>query len=200
MGCPQATATLLVSFKPQRNTALKNQTANWVKRMYIEVSPSLPYRRWTDLHADRPIVVYEGDTFQPGVDERGNKYVRYSTNIPRGSKTIIRRILQDYAPRPTHDFFWMLPRWHSNGLRDILSGKNSRGNSQGAANALYSSNGGQIVEAKTIKHAFKTFPKIALGQFATLQQSGWASSGRRLWAGWRNTKPNTRTTGFRFIW
>lgn len=152
--------------------------AKWVKRMYIEVSPygelSLRIAAGQILHADRPIVVYEGDVFQPGVDERGNKYVRYSTSIPRQSKNIIGAFFKITRPDRTHDFFWMLPD-DIERLAGYSLKQNSRGTSGGSANALYTSNKGQIdsgfLEAKTIKHAFKTFPKIALGQFSTLQQT-----------------------------
>ena len=52
--------------------------------------------------------------------------------------------------------------------------KDKDGNVYGDANALYHSNEGQIdtgfLEAKVIKHAFKTFPKLRLGQFSALQQ------------------------------
>ena len=45
---------------------------------------------------------------------------------------------------------------------------------KGTANALYTGNDNQIdtgfLEAKVIKHAFKTFPKLKLGQFSKLQE------------------------------
>ncbi len=152
---------------------------NWVKRMYTEVSPygelSLRIAAGQILYADRPIVVYEGDSFQPGVNERGQKYVAYSTKIPRASKVIIGCFFKITRPDNSNDFFWMLPD-DIERLKSFSLKQNSRSNKENAsANSLYTSNGGQIdpgfLEAKTIKHAFKTFPKIPLGQFSKLQQS-----------------------------
>lgn len=163
-----------------RNVNIGNESQKvWVKRMYTEVSPygelSLRIAAGQILYADRPIVVYEGDVFQPGVNEKGLKYVSYSTKIPRTTKIIIGCFFKITRPDNSFDFFWMLPD-DIERLKGYSLKQNSRGqNSTGSANALYSSNDGQIdpgfLEAKTIKHAFKTFPKIALGQFSKLQQT-----------------------------
>ena len=71
-------------------------------------------------------------------------------------------------PDGSFDFFWML-------IDDIerLKGYSSKKNN-GYANALYGKDAASIdtgfLEAKLIKHAFKTFPKLRLGQFSTLQK------------------------------
>lgn len=148
----------------------------WEKRATLEISPygelDLRIQAGQLLYADRPVVVYEGDRFQPMVNESGQKVVVYAAAIPRTSGNIIGAFIKLTRPDGSFDFFWMLPE-------DIerLKGYSSRKN-RGTANQLYSSNSGQIdtgfLEAKLIKHAFKTFPKLKLGQFSKLQEEAQA--------------------------
>lgn len=142
----------------------------WEKRATIEISPygelDLRIQAGQLLYADRPVVVFDGDEFQPRVTETGQKVVVYSAAIPRKSKNIIGAFIKLTRPDNSFDFFWMLPE-------DIerLKGYSAKKN-KGTANALYDKDG-QIdtgfLEAKVIKHAFKTFPKLRLGQFSKLQ-------------------------------
>lgn len=153
----------------------------WEQRMSIEISPygelDLRIQAGQLLYADRPVIVFEGDEFKPKVTETGQKVVVYSAAIPRQSKTIIGAFIKLTRPDRSFDFFWMLPE-DIDRLKEYSLKKNQRkgkdGNIYGEANALYKSNGGQIdtgfLEAKVIKHAFKTFPKLRLGQFSSLQQ------------------------------
>ncbi len=146
---------------------------NWEKRAIIEISPygelALRIQAGQISYADRPVVAFEGDKFQPLVNDMGNKIVLYKAAVPRVSKTIIGSFIKLVRPNGSFDFFWMLPE-------DVerLSRYSEKKNKKTGANALYTSNGGQIdtgfLEAKTIKHAFKTFPKLKLGQFSQLQQ------------------------------
>lgn len=152
----------------------------WEKRMTIEISPygelDLRIQAGQLLYADRPVIVFEGDYFQPRVTETGQKVVVYSSSIPRKSNTIIGAFIKLTRPDRSFDFFWMLPE-DIERLKKYSLKKNQRkdkdGNVYGDANALYKSNEGQIdtgfLEAKVIKHAFKTFPKLRLGQFSALQ-------------------------------
>lgn len=153
----------------------------WEQRMSIEISPygelDLRIQAGQLLYADRPVIVFEGDEFKPKVNETGQKVVVYSAAIPRQSKTIIGAFIKLTRPDRSFDFFWMLPE-DIDRLKGYSLKKNQRkdkdGNVYGDANALYHSNEGQIdtgfLEAKVIKHAFKTFPKLRLGQFSALQQ------------------------------
>ena len=148
----------------------------WEKRATIEISPygelDLRIQAGQLLYADRPVVVFDGDEFQPRVTETGQKVVVYSASIPRKSKTIIGAFIKLTRPDGSFDFFWMLPE-------DIerLKGYSEKKN-KGTANALYTGKDGQIdtgfFEAKVIKHAFKTFPKLKLGQFSKLQEEAQA--------------------------
>ena len=128
-------------------------------------------------HVDNPVIVYEGDVFQPDLDELGNKKIKYKPLIPRktGAK-IIGAFIKITRNDGTVDFQWMLED-------DIerLKGYSSRNNSkyvngqrvEGKANALYSSNGGQIdpgfLENKMIKHTFDAYPKVRTGEFSQLE-------------------------------
>ncbi|MCM1031607.1 MAG: recombinase RecT [Oscillibacter sp.] len=152
----------------------------WEQRMSIEISPygelDLRIQAGQLLYADRPVIVFEGDDFKPKVTETGQKVVVYSAAIPRQSKTIIGAFIKLTRPDRSFDFFWMLPE-DIERLKGYSLKKNQRikdGQLVGDANALYKSNDGQIdtgfLEAKVIKHAFKTFPKLRLGQFSALQQ------------------------------
>lgn len=157
------------------NVGTKDKQA-WEKRATLEISPygelDLRIQAGQLLYADRPVVVYEGDEFQPRVNESGQKVVVYAAAIPRKSRNIIGAFVKLTRPDNSFDFFWLLPE-------DIerLKGYSSKKN-RGTANQLYSSNGGQIdtgfLEAKLIKHAFKTFPKLKLGQFSKLQDEAQA--------------------------
>lgn len=153
------------------NVGTKDNAA-WEKRASIEISPygemDLRIQAGQLLYADRPVIVYEGDEFKPKVTETGQKVVVYSASIPRQSKNIIGAFIKLTRPDKSFDFFWMLPE-------DIerLKGYSEKKN-KGTANALYGGKSGQIdtgfLEAKVIKHSFKTFPKLKLGQFSQLQK------------------------------
>lgn len=148
------------------------ENAAWEKRASIEISPygemDMRIQAGQLLYADRPVIVFEGDEFKPKVTETGQKVVVYSASIPRQSKNIIGAFIKLTRPDKSFDFFWMLPE-----DIDRLKGYSTKKN-RGIANALYGGKDGQIdtgfLEAKIIKHAFKTFPKLKLGQFSTLQQ------------------------------
>lgn len=153
------------------------QTAVWEKRAYIQISPygelALRIQAGQILYADRPVVVYECDTFQPGMNEFGRKFVKYMAAVPRTSKNIIGSFIGLTRPDGSIDFFWMMDE-EIERLKKA-SNKQNKGDSSGnKANALYTANDGQIdigfLEAKTLKHSLMTFPKIKIGQFTTLQQ------------------------------
>lgn len=146
---------------------------NWEKRAKLEISPygELALRMQTGqlIYADRPVVVYKGDKFKPIVNEKGQKICLYEASVPRQSNEIIASFIRLTRPDGSFDFYYMLPE-------DIerLKGYSTKKN-KGKTNALYTSNGGQIdtgfLEAKTIKHAFKTFPKIKIAvKFSKLQE------------------------------
>ena len=141
--------------------------------MQVDLSPygelALRIKAGQILYADRPVVVYEGDQFQPSVNDKGQKIVQYKTNVPRTSSKIIGSFIRLVRPDGSFDFYWMLPE-----DVDRLKAFSEKKNKTSGSNALYSSCNGEIdpgfLEAKTIKHSFKTFPTIRLGNFSRLQK------------------------------
>lgn len=151
----------------------------WTKKMYLEVSPygelSLRIAAGQIQYADTVKIVYEGDKFKVGTERTGQMFVEHEATIPRQSKTIIASYVKVVRPNKSYDISWMVKEdWER--LAGYSLKQNSRGQNQGSANALYTSCNGSIdpgfLAAKTLKHAFSTFPKIALGQFSTAQMSG----------------------------
>ncbi len=134
-------------------------------------------------YADNPKVVYEGDLFEPYEDEHGTR-VKYAPKVPRASNKIIACFIKITRNDSTVDYKWLF----SNDMERLASyslRKNSRGFQKkdkdgnvipAKANALYSSGeDGQadagFWEAKTIKHAFKSYPKMRIGTRATVVQT-----------------------------
>ena len=126
------------------------------------------------LHADNPVVVYEGDGFEFG-EKDGRKYVNYCCRIPRQSNRIIACFLKITRPDGTVDYSVMTEHdWKR--LSDFSAKANRYWDGHQwveKANTLYSSLEGQIdtgfLKAKCIKHAFKTYPKIAIGKGTQLE-------------------------------
>lgn len=117
-------------------------------------------------HADNPQVVYDCDGFEKGTNRQGN-WVKHSpvnsNKRPKDAKIItcfIRLVRTDGSV----DFSWL-----DEGDIERLKGYSLKQNKT-SANALYSSNNGQIdvgfLKAKTIKHAFKSMPKLAAKDIA----------------------------------
>lgn len=157
------------------NVAPKGQPAVWEKRAQLAISPygelKMRLRAGQIKYADNPVIVYEGDHFKVRTDAHG-KSVEHEAVIPRKSKNIIASFIRLVRADGSVDFSVMT-------LEDIerLKGYSNRQNKGDAANdkanALYSSNGGQIdtgfLSAKTIKHAFSTYPKVNVGQFSAVE-------------------------------
>jgi len=114
-----------------------------------------------------PIVVYEGDTFQPRTNQHGEIYVDYAACIPRKSNTIIGSWVRMIVPGNISDFKWLT-------VDDIERLKKcSIPKTGGSANALYSSANGGIdpgfLEAKTIKHAMRSKGKLKVSAVVALE-------------------------------
>ena len=126
-------------------------------------------------HADNPVLVYEGDTFQYG-EQNGQKIVNYMSAFPRKSNRIIACFLKitradgtiDYSVMTEQD--WMRLKTYSDRNNTY---KDRNGNEVTRSNELYSSADGQIdpgfLMAKCVKHAFKSYPKLNIGRGSTLE-------------------------------
>lgn len=126
-------------------------------------------------HADNPVIVYEGDTFQYG-EQNGRKIVNYMSAFPRTSNRIVACFIKITRADGTIDYSVMTEQDWSR-----LQAYSAKNNSYfdpntkqrvSRPNELYNVNG-QIdtgfLMAKCIKHAFKTYPKLKIGKGTSLE-------------------------------
>ena len=126
-------------------------------------------------HADNPVIVYKGDTFQYG-EQNGQKIVNYMSAFPRRSNKIIACFLKitradgsiDYSIMTEQD--WMRLKDYSDKQNTYFDAKTRQYITK--SNELYDKNG-QIdtgfLMAKCVKHAFKTYPKLNIGRGSALE-------------------------------
>lgn len=158
----------------------KEGKAVYEKRAQLAISPygevKMRMRSGQIKYADNPIVVYDCDTFKVGLNDRGKLVVKeYEAVVPtpRDAK-IIACFVRVERPDGTFEMPY-LDMKEVDRLR-AYSNKNNFGNATNdKSNALYTSNGGQIdsgfLKAKTLKHAFKSYPKVPTGKFTSLEPS-----------------------------
>lgn len=157
-----------------RNANIGSKEApQWEKRAYLVVSPYgelvMRMRAGQIKYADNPVIVYEGDVFGIYIDDDGNKKVRYESIIPRKSKKIVAAFIKIVRHDNTVDYHYLT-------IEDVERLKGfSEKNNRGKANALYTSNGGQIdsgfLAGKMIKHAFSSYPKINISGMSTIAET-----------------------------
>ena len=126
-------------------------------------------------HADNPVIVYEGDTFQYG-EQNGQKVVNYMSAFPRKSNKIISCFLKitradgtiDYSVMTEND--WLRLKGYSDKQNTYFDRSKNQWVTQ--SNELYNKEG-QIdtgfLMAKCVKHAFKTYPKLSIGRSSALE-------------------------------
>lgn len=159
---------------PRNFNAGTKDAPKWEKRAALMISPygELTLRMQTGQikYADNPVIVYEGDQFSVK-DENGQKSVSYSMKIPRtpGAK-IVASFIKIVRADGSVDYSYLLP----DDIARLASYSSKQNN--GTANALYNSVNGGIdpgfLAAKTIKHAFKSYPKVRKGDFSELEEPG----------------------------
>jgi len=110
-------------------------------------------------YADNPVVVWSCDHFKNGI-RNGKKYIEHEAVHPRPQDThIIACYLRIERPDGSVDFSVMDVE-DINDLREFSKQKESLAWTKGFKG---------MVETKTIKHAFKSYPKVKLGNFSRLQ-------------------------------
>jgi hypothetical protein len=148
----------------------------WEKRARVIISPygelAIRIEQKQLRYIDEPVIVYACDSIKIRTTEQGNKVILYESTIPRTSPHIIASFVKLTRMDGSFDFKYLLED-------DIkrLAAYSNRDNKDKGANALYSSANGGIdpgfLAAKTIKHAFSTFPKIKIkGASTELEGSG----------------------------
>lgn len=129
-------------------------------------------------YADNPVLVYEEDTFSFG-DMNGQKVVNYMCNLPHKSNHIIAAFLRITRPDGSLDYAVMLEedwmRLQRYSLRNNQRYDKNTKTYSGNANPLYTANNGGIdsgfLAAKLIKHAFKTYPKVRIGNGTEMESA-----------------------------
>lgn len=163
-------------------TGLKTQDGKDVyeKRAYLYITGYgelyMRKRAGHIKHCDNPVIVYEGDTFEVTLNEIGVKTINYKAVFPRKSEKIIGVFMRIIRNDDSIDFKWLL-EGDIKRLMAFSDKNNNYGNAtpnMTKANALYTSNNGQIdigfLENKVIKHAFSVYPKIRSGEFTVFQE------------------------------
>ena len=145
----------------------KDGAEQWESRARLIISPYGELAKRIEAgqvaYADPVIVVYDGDLFEIGTDDRSNTVVIWKSKVPRTSKKIIGAWVKITRPNGSFATPYLLQE-----EIDRLAGYSKRGN-RGYTNALYGSgeNGTGIDEgflkAKTLKHGLKIFPRIKIG-------------------------------------
>jgi recombinational DNA repair protein RecT len=154
------------------------ESAKWEKRATLVPSPYgelfLRIRSRQIRYADNPVVCYEGDTFEPYLDAEGNKRINYRAVIPRKSTRIVGSFIKITKIDGTIDYEFLTEEDVAR-FKTASEKNNKRGNTDGKANDLYTSNNGQIdpgfLAGKTIKHAFRAYPKVRVAGAATMTEA-----------------------------
>lgn len=169
-----------LAYMTSRNAKIKlaNGQDAWEKRAEIKISPYgelvMRMRAGQIKQADNPVIVYDGDLIKVGLNDRGKRIVKeYDALIPRKKDA---KIVGGFIRIERHDGAFENP-WIDISEMDRLKAYSNRQNkgtsTDNKANALYTSNKGQIdpgfFEAKIIKHAFRSYPKVRIGEFTALE-------------------------------
>lgn len=109
-------------------------------------------------YADNPIVVFEGDLFKYGT-KNDKVYVEHEAVFPRKAEaSIIACYLRIERPDGSVDYKVF-------GIEDVMKLKEF---SKQKNSLAWTAGLRGMVETKTIKHAFKSYPKVKLGNFSKL--------------------------------
>lgn len=150
-----------------RDTPRWESTASLCITAYGELT--LRLRAGQILRMNNPMVIYDGDVFQPHTNDRGELTVDYRPAIPRKSNTIVGCYVSMVLPHGGIDFKWLL----KDDIERLKKYSTPKHNNNPQPNALYLSNSGQIdpgfLEAKTIKHAMRTCTKLRVSDIVSFE-------------------------------
>jgi len=147
------------------------ESPQWEQRAYLAISPygELFLRQYYGQiqSADNPVIVYEGDTFEV-ITGKAGRIINHTAKYPRSSNRIIACFIRIIKIDGTIDFGVM-----DENEMARLKGYSAKQNF-GKPNALYGTNADNVdagfLIAKTVKHAFKAYPKVMLrGAYTKLE-------------------------------
>lgn len=142
-----------------RDKPVWQQVCNLVITAYGELNLRIKAGQITRM--SNPVIIYEGDHFQPMTNPRGELYVDFKPSFPRKSEKIVGCWVAIHLPSNAIDFKWL-----EMGDVERLKKYSEKGMG-GKANALYNSHNGQIdpgfLSTKCIKHAMAAYTKLRVG-------------------------------------
>ncbi len=134
----------------------------WQKRAQLQISGIgeliLRVKQGQIKHADNPVIVYEGDEFRHGT-RNGNSFLDHVAEVPPKGAQIIACYMKITRSDNTVDYK-VITQADMERFRKFSKDPNSKAWTDGE--------GGMWI-AKCIKHAFKNYPKLRVGDFSNLQ-------------------------------
>lgn len=149
----------VVSFNT--NVGTKN-SPKWEKRATLMISGygelHMRVKQHQIKYADNPILVYEGDVFKHGTKD-GSVFLEHVATYPRTTDNIIACYIRIERNDGSVDYK-VLSIEEIMKLKKFSKDPNSKAWTDGLPG---------MVQAKTLKHAFRSYPKMRMGEFSTLQ-------------------------------
>ena len=161
-GCFLDMAVSGLSFDPSFNhvfmypynvKTVVNNVEKWEKRAKINITGTgellLRMQQGQIKYADNPVLVFEGDLFKMGTRD-GIQYVEHEITLPRKSETILACYLKITRADGTFDYKVLtMPEI------ERLRAASKKPDGPAWTKGLFG-----MVETKTIKHAFRNYPKL----------------------------------------
>jgi phage RecT family recombinase len=140
------------------------ESPRWIKRAQLMISPygelQMRIRSGQIKYADNPVLVFEGDHFIQGT-RNGQVFVEHAAQFPRKSEKVIACYVRLERADGSFDFKVM-------SIEEILKLKAS---SKAQNSAAWTTHLNGMIQAKTLKHAFKSYPRVRLrGQFSKIEE------------------------------
>lgn len=138
------------------------QAPRYEKRASLMISGfgelSMRMRQGQIKYADNPVLVFKGDKFGYGTTREGF-FVEHTAVIPRESEEVIACYIRIERPDGSSDYK-VLSAEEIKKLQEVSKDPKSLAWTAG----FYG-----MVQTKTIKHAFRNYPRLRMGEFSRLQ-------------------------------
>lgn len=140
---------------PYKHKVVTNNVEKWETRAQLQISGIgellLRMQQGQIKYADNPVLVYDGDVFRMGT-RNDRIFIEHEVVLPRKSESIIACYLRITRNDDTVDYK-LLTMPEIEKLRKFSKDPNSKAWTDGLPG---------MVQTKTIKHAFKTYPKLRI--------------------------------------